>query len=235
MVVVPTFNERPNIDGLISAILALGDAYRLVVVDDNSPDGTGAAARDWATRFPGRVSVLERAGKSGIGSAYRAGFAVALTSGADVIAQMDADFSHDPAALPSLVRRTASADVVLGSRYVEGGGSEGWPWHRRALSRAGGVYARIVLGVPIRDLTGGFKAYRRSALARIAPERLTSDGYVFQIETTYRAIQAGLNVVEVPIIFTDRVAGRSKLSRRIVLEAMIVIWRLRFGKLARRT
>ncbi len=159
---------------------------------------------------------------------------MALASGADVIAQMDADFSHDPASLPLLVNKTALADVVLGSRYVEGGGSEGWPWHRRALSRGGGVYARLVLGVPIRDLTGGFKAYRRSALTRIAPERLTSDGYVFQIETTYRAIQAGLNVVEVPIIFTDRVAGRSKLSRRIVLEAMIVIWRLRFGTLAHR-
>jgi dolichol-phosphate mannosyltransferase len=142
---------------------------------------------------------------------------------------MDADFSHEPQALPALVTATARADVVLGSRYVAGGGSEGWPWHRRALSQAGGLYARIVLGVPIRDLTGGFKAYRRSALERIKPETLTSDGYVFQIETTYRALEAGLTVVEVPITFTDRIAGKSKLSRRIVLEAMVVIWRLRFG------
>jgi dolichol-phosphate mannosyltransferase len=229
VVVIPTYNERENIRTLIPAVLALGPCYSVMVVDDNSPDGTGAVVDELAIAAGGRVSVVHRSSKQGIGPAYLDGFRRALAMTPDLIATMDADHSHDPADLVRLVAAAAAADLVLGSRYVEGGQTRGWPVYRRAISRLGGLYADAVLGVSVADLTGGFKVYRRETLAALDLERIRSDGYVFQIETTYRAIRQGFRVVEVPITFVDRVAGKSKLSRRIVAEAIVMVWRLRFG------
>jgi dolichol-phosphate mannosyltransferase len=228
VVVIPTYNERENLATLIPEIMAISPNYRIIVVDDSSPDGTGNLADRSALDFPGRITVLHRPKKEGIGPAYLAGFREALKTDADLIAQMDADHSHSPGDLPRLVKRAASADLVLGSRYVPGGSTQGWPFHRKLISRFGGVYARLVLGVPIADLTGGFKVYKRSTLEALNLDSIRSDGYVFQIETTYRTLKKGFCVVEEPIIFTDRLAGKSKLSRMIVLEAMLVVWRLRF-------
>ena len=198
----------------------------ILVVDDNSPDGTGLVADDLAAET-GRVSVLHRPAKAGIGPAYIAGLREALAGDADRIVCMDADGSHRPVDLPPILAMLDDADIALGSRYVSGGGTEGWPLHRRLLSRFGGRYAKLLLGIPIADLTGGFKAYRREALAGLDLAAIRSDGYAFQIETTWQAIQRGMTVVEVPITFTDRVAGRSKLSRRIVAEAVWTVLRLR--------
>lgn len=232
VVVIPTYDERENLAALVPRVLALGPGYRVLVVDDNSPDGTGSLADTLAAENPGRVSVLHRRRKEGIGPAYIAGFAVALANGADLVVEMDADHSHDPGALPGMVDAAQNADLVLGSRYVPGGRTVGWPLHRRAISRLGGIYARLVLGVPITDLTGGYKVFTRSALERLDLGDLRSDGYCFQIETTYRLLKQGGTVVELPITFTDRVAGASKLSRRIVIEAIFVVWRLRFERRA---
>ena len=228
VVVIPTYNERENLGSVVTDVLALGETYRVIVVDDASPDGTGELADELAATHPGRVRVLHRPAKRGIGPAYAAGFRAALGDNADLIAQMDADRSHDPADLPRLVAAAAGSDLVLGSRYVPGGGTVGWPLGRRLLSRLGGRYARAVLGVPIADLTGGFKVWRRGTLAALDLAGVRADGYGFQIETTYRALRQGARVTELPIVFADRVAGASKLSRRIVLEAAIVVWRLRF-------
>ncbi len=229
-VVVPTYNEHDNLQPLVEGILGLGPNYQIIIVDDNSPDGTGQIADLLALQHGERIRVIHRAEKAGIGRAYLAGFALALQFPNDLIAQMDADLSHDPADLAKLVGAANSADLILGSRYVTGGETRGWPGYRKFISRFGGTYARRVLGVPISDLTGGFKVYRRSVLGSIGLSDVRSDGYVFQIETTYRAIKRGHTVVEVPIVFADRVAGKSKLSRRIVFEAMIVVWRLRFDR-----
>ncbi|CAA9536927.1 MAG: Dolichol-phosphate mannosyltransferase in lipid-linked oligosaccharide synthesis cluster [uncultured Thermomicrobiales bacterium] len=226
-VVVPTYNERPNLEELAARVLALGPDYALLVVDDGSPDGTGALADALAAANPGRVSVLHRPRKEGIGPAYLAGFARALAAGTPLVAQMDADLSHDPADLPRLVGAAEGADLVVGSRYAPGGGTAGWSAWRRWLSRAGCAYARAVLGVEVADLTGGFKVWRRPALAGLDLGRIAADGYGFQIETTTRALRTGARVVEVPITFRERVAGRSKLSRRIVGEAAVLVWRLR--------
>jgi dolichol-phosphate mannosyltransferase len=233
LVVIPTFNERENLASLVAAVLALNPGYRVLIVDDASPDGTGILADTLARAHPDRVRVLHRLAKQGIGPAYIAGFRVALTTDAALIAQMDADHSHDPAALPRLVAATTDHDLALGSRYVRGGGTAGWPLQRRLLSRLGGRYARAVLAVPVADLTGGFKVWRRETLAALDLDAIQADGYGFQIETTYRAIGQGARVIECPIVFADRIAGASKLSRRIVLEAAIVVWRLRFGATTR--
>jgi dolichol-phosphate mannosyltransferase len=230
-VVVPTYNEAESIGPLIERVLALGERYRILVVDDSSPDGTAGVVRLWAERFPGRVALLSRPKKEGIGRAYVAGFRHVLPGDAQLVAQMDADLSHNPSDLARLVAATEAADLVLGSRYVAGGDTRGWPRYRRLISRVGGRYARLVLGVPIQDLTGGFKVYRRTALEALNVDEITSDGYVFQIETTYKTLLNGFRVVEVPIQFVDRVAGKSKLSRRIVLEATLVVWKLKFQKL----
>jgi len=232
-VVIPTYNERDNLLSLVPQVLALGPGYRVIVADDNSPDGTGAVANALAETYPGRVRVLHRPGKAGIGPAYVAGFRAALADGADLIVEMDADHSHRPIDLPALVAAAADADLVLGSRYVAGGRVEGWPLPRRLLSRFGGLYARTILGVPVSDLTGGFKVFRRATIEGLDLDRLGADGYGFQIEATYRVLQAGGRVVEVPILFVDRVAGASKLSRFIVLEAMLLVWRLRWERRAR--
>ncbi|HET9659307.1 MAG TPA: polyprenol monophosphomannose synthase [Thermomicrobiales bacterium] len=230
-VVVPTYNEAESIATLIERVVALGDRYRVVVVDDSSPDGTATIVRTMADRFPGRVELLSRPKKEGIGRAYVSGFRHVLRSNVQLIAQMDADLSHNPNDLARLVAAADAADLVLGSRYVAGGDTRGWPRHRRLISKIGGRYARLVLGVPIRDLTGGFKVYRRTALEALDIDAITSDGYVFQIETTYKTLLNGFRVVEAPIHFVDRVAGKSKLSRRIVLEATLVVWKLKFQKL----
>ena len=228
VVVVPTYNERPNLSTLVEGVLANGPNYHLVIVDDNSPDGTGQLADELAARYPGRIDVLHRPGKGGLGPAYVAGFTHALGLHPDLVAQMDADLSHDPAALATLVDAASRFDLVIGSRYVPGGGTHGWPLWRQQLSRTGGRYARAVLGAPINDLTGGFKVWRAPLLQQINLAGLHSDGYAFTIEATWRALQQGASVTEVPIMFHDRIAGASKLSRRIVAEAALLVWKLRW-------
>jgi dolichol-phosphate mannosyltransferase len=203
------------------------------VIDDASPDGTGELADRLAAEIP-RVSVLHRARKEGLGPAYIAGFRRALADGAELVVEIDCDFSHDPADVPRLVAAAQSADVVLGSRYVRGGSVHDWGLLRRAISAGGSLYARLVLGVGVRDLTGGFKCIRRQVLDSIDLDAVESRGYAFQIETTYRALRAGFRVVEVPIVFSDRTAGRSKMSRRIVLEAIWKVPALRFAALTGR-
>lgn len=230
LVVIPTYNERDNLPEIVRQVLALGDRFRVLVVDDNSPDGTGDVADDLA-HSSGRVDVMHRSRKEGLGRAYIAGLQHAIDTGAPIIAQMDADLSHRPEDLSTMVdAMTGDVDLVLGSRYIDGGTTEGWPWHRRLISRAGGLYAGWVLGVPIRDLTGGFKVWRKELLEAIDLQSITSDGYSFQIETTYRAVKRRARVVQVPIVFHDRVAGKSKLSRRVVLEAAVRVWRFRLGR-----
>lgn len=228
LVVVPTYNERENIKRLVEAVLATIADVDVLVVDDDSPDGTGDLADNLADAHPDRVSVLHRSSKDGIGPAYLAGFQIGLDRDYDVIVSMDADFSHSPNDLPRLLGALDQADIALGSRYVEGGDTTGWPLYRKLISRLGGLYAQRVLSVHVSDLTGGYKAYRRSVIEALLSRGIEADGYGFQIETVYRAAQAGFTVVEVPIVFHDRTAGASKLSRRIVLEAMVLVWRLRF-------
>jgi dolichol-phosphate mannosyltransferase len=217
--VIPTYDEAENVEAIVAAALArLPEGSRVLVVDDNSPDGTGRIA-DRLAAADERVRVLHRPAKQGIGPAYIAGFGLALGEGARMVAQMDADFSHDPNDLPRLLGEAAGADLVLGSRYVAGGGVTDWGRIRRLISRGGSAYARLLLGVGIRDLTGGFKVYRREVLEAIQLETVSSLGYGFQIETTYRTLRAGFRVVEVPITFRDRRVGQSKMTGRIVLEA----------------
>jgi dolichol-phosphate mannosyltransferase len=228
--VLPTYNERDNLEGIVRAALpALGEAVaepHILVVDDSSPDGKGALADRLAAELPG-VHVLHRARKQGLGRAYLAAFTHALDAGADLVLEMDSDFSHDPADLPRMVRATADADLVLGSRYVQGGGIADWGLGRRALSLGGSLYARVVLGVAVRDLTGGFKCFRSDVLREIDFAGVQASGYGFQIELTYRAIKKGFRVVEVPIVFEDRRVGQSKMSRAIVLEALAMVWKIR--------
>jgi dolichol-phosphate mannosyltransferase len=225
-VVLPTYDERENLPAIVPAILAASPELDVLVVDDDSPDGTGALADELAGRHP-RVRVLHRARKEGLGRAYLAGFAVALRAGYGRILEMDADFSHEPELLPALLAASRKADLVLGSRYVPGGGTRHWGLGRRVLSRGGSLYARTILGVRVRDLTGGFKCFRREVLERIDLPTVSSAGYAFQIELTYRALRAGFRVVEVPIVFADRRVGQSKMSRSIVLEALWKVWLIR--------
>jgi dolichol-phosphate mannosyltransferase len=230
-IVVPTYNEAGSIEQLLRAVAGrLADAapadHRILVVDDGSPDGTGAIAERLGSEL-GVVEVLQRAEKGGLGRAYLAGFAHALAGGAQLVGEMDADLSHDPAHLPAMLEAARDADVVLGSRYVEGGGVTDWGRTRRAISRGGCWYARTLLGLPQRDLTGGFKLIRREVLEAIELESVRSQGYVFQIEVTYRAVLAGFRVVEVPIVFHEREVGKSKMSAAIALEAMWRVPRLR--------
>lgn len=234
VVVIPTYNERENIERQVSAVLALDPPPQVLIVDDNSPDGTGAIADRLAREHPGRVHVLHRQGKEGLGRAYVAGFRRALELCTTHIAQMDADLSHSAADLQRMidVARATGADLVLGSRYIPGGETVGWPWPRKAISRAGGMYAGLILGVPIRDLTGGFKLWRHGTLNAIDLDTVRSDGYGFQIETTYRALRLGKTWHQVPITFHDRVAGASKLSRSVVVEAAVMVWRMRLRQLS---
>ena len=225
--IIPTYNEAVNLERIVDAARAELDRaapadHRILIVDDNSPDGTGAIADSLADRHE-VVEVLHRAGKSGLGQAYLAGFARALHAGAEKVIEMDADFSHDPRYLPAMLEASRTADVVLGSRYVSGGGVRDWGVLRQLVSRGGGVYARLILGVGVRDLTGGFKCLRREVLESIDLPTVRAEGYVFQIEVTYRAILAGFTVREVPIVFADRTAGKSKMSAKIALEAIWLV------------
>jgi dolichol-phosphate mannosyltransferase len=229
LVCLPTYNERGNLERLVRTLVPLG--VRVLVVDDASPDGTGEAADRLAEELDA-VSVLHRARKEGLGPAYVAGFRAALATDAEYVLEMDSDWSHDPADVPRLIAACEQgADLALGSRYVDGGGTENWGAGRRLISAGGSLYARVLLGVGIRDLTGGFKCYRRGMLERLALDRIRSRGYMFQVETTYRVIRAGGRVVEVPIRFSDREIGRSKMSRAIVLEAVAGVPLLRLAAL----
>jgi dolichol-phosphate mannosyltransferase len=214
-VCLPTYNERENVERMVRTLHPLG--VHVLVIDDNSPDGTGQIADRLAHELDG-VSVLHRPRKEGLGPAYLAGFRQALAEGAELILEMDCDFSHDPADVPRLLAAAEEADLVLGSRYVQGGGTENWGLVRRFISRGGSLYAQILLGLPVRDLTGGFKCYRRAVLEALPLDEIHSRGYAFQIETTYRALRQGFSIREVPITFADRLEGGSKMSRAIVVE-----------------
>jgi dolichol-phosphate mannosyltransferase len=227
LVITPTYNESETLEALVNRVLQAGP-FDMLIVDDHSPDGTGALAEQLAAENSGRVKVLHRDGKRGLGTAYVYGFRWALDHGYEHVFQMDADFSHDPATLPVLRARLDDADVVLGSRYVPGGQTHDWPIWRRALSQGGSLYASLVLGLPFRDLTGGFKGFRSHALAAVDLDSVHSNGYAFQIEMTYLLRASGCRIVEQPIVFEDRRAGRSKMHPRIVVEALFVVWRLRF-------
>ena len=229
--ILPTYNEAENIEAIVHAALEqlalTGREHTILIVDDGSPDGTGRLADGLGERHP-EVRVLHRTQKQGLGRAYLAGFDVALADGAELVLEMDSDFSHDPADLPRLIAAADSADLVLGSRYVPGGGVEDWGALRRLVSRGGSWYARVLLGVPVRDLTGGFKVFNRRVLEGIDLAGVHADGYGFQIELTYRAVQAGFGVTEVPIRFRERREGQSKMTARIALEAVWKVPALRF-------
>ena len=232
-VVLPTYNEAASIGPISEAILGALPGANLLVVDDGSPDGTGKLADELAAR-DSRVRVRHRPAKQGLGRAYLEGFAYVLHAGASTVVQMDADWSHDPAVLPALIAPISAdeADLVIGSRYVPGGGVEDWGIGRRLISRGGSLFARTMLNLPSHDLTGGFKAWRASTLSAVPFEGIHAGGYVFQIEMTYRASRAGARLTEVPIVFRDRRVGTSKMSRRIVVEALFVVMRLRSEELA---
>ena len=234
VVVIPTYDEIRNVAPMAKAVLSAGvPGLELLFVDDNSPDGTGAAIEELMKAEP-RLRCLHRPGKEGLGRAYVAGFAKALEMGADLVIQMDCDFSHDPKDLPRLVEaaagRDGSADLVIGSRYVPGGSTPGWPFKRRLISRAGGVFIRTVTGLPLRDPTGGFKCWRAETLRKIDFPTVGSKGYSFQLEMNHRAWKAGCTIREIPISFTDRVEGYSKITPGIATESVKIALRLRFGK-----
>lgn len=231
--VIPTYDEADTIGPIVEAVRErLPEGGGILIVDDASPDGTGRVA-DLLAGEHGEVEVLHRAAKRGIGPAYRAGFRDALARGAELVVQMDADFSHDPADVPRLVAATRDADLAIGSRYVAGGEILDWGSRRKAISRWGSAYARLVLGLDVRDMTSGFKCWRRSALEAMDLDSVGSEGYAFQVEMTYRAVRAGLDVVEVPITFRDRRIGESKMTGSIVSEAAIKVPALRFSRRAR--
>jgi len=233
LVVLPTYNERENLERIVGAILEALPEGRLLVVDDSSPDGTGDLADGVAASEP-RVEVLHRPAKAGLGAAYRDGFRVALERPETrAVVQMDADFSHDPQDLPRLVAPLMlDADLVLGARYVAGGGTVGWPWRRQLISRMGTLFARTVLLLPYHDLTGGFKAWRRELLDAVRLRDIDTSGYGFQVETTWWAHRRGARIVEIPIVFRERIAGASKMSGGIVREALWLVIRLRLGAIA---
>lgn len=232
MVILPTYNEAKNLPSMIEQLLALpldGRCLSILVVDDNSPDGTGRIADEMARSRPGQVEVMHRAGKLGLGTAYVAGFRHALAADAAVVIQMDADFSHSPSYVPALIGLLSTSDVAVGSRYVAGGGlDERWGLSRRVLSRGGNMYARFITGLRWHDVTAGFKAFNRAALAALDLDRIKSDGYAFQIEVAYACHRKGLRTAELPITFMDRTYGTSKMSLSIVLEAMWRTWQIKW-------
>jgi len=230
-IVIPTYNEAENLPKVVSALLSQPvPQLKILVVDDNSPDGTGKIADQLAARHPDRLSVLHRSKKEGLGRAYLHGFEIALTDGAEAIGEMDADFSHPPEKIPELAAAIEHYDVVIGSRYVPGGSlDKNWPLWRKSLSAFGNFYARAILGLPIRDVTGGFRLYRRQTLRGMPLERVRSDGYVFQVEMTYLAYLCGFNFHEIPIYFADRKWGESKMSLRIQIEAALRVWQVKFA------
>jgi dolichol-phosphate mannosyltransferase len=230
LVVVPTYNEALNIERLIAEILAQGPQFDVLVVDDNSPDGTGDLVAALAELTP-RVQLLRRSGKLGLGTAYVAGFGQGLRQGYRYLCEMDADFSHQPRYLPVLLAvAERAADVALGSRNVPGGRVENWSWARKLISKGGSLYARTILGMPVRDCTGGYKCFRAGVLQQIDLGSIGSNGYAFQVEMNYRCHQAGFRIHELPIVFPDRVAGQSKMSQKIVWEAAAMVVRLRLSR-----
>lgn len=233
IVVIPTYNERDNIRRLAAEVLSQDPSLQILFVDDNSPDGTGAIADELAARDE-RIRVLHRPGKLGLGSAYCAGFRVALEMGADYLIEMDADFSHDPTVLPVFLKTIQECDLVIGSRYLNGVSVVNWPIRRLMLSVFASFYTRMITGLPVMDCTSGFKCFRRSTIEAIDLDSVGSDGYSFQIEMNFRCMEQGLRIVEVPIIFIDRHAGSSKMSKKIVREAVFLVWKLKLGSLLRR-
>lgn len=227
LVCIPTYNERENVEAITRAALEADPRVDILVVDDNSPDGTGAVADALAEKEK-RISVLHREKKEGLGRAYLAGFKWGLERGYRYLLEMDADFSHDPRYLPRLLDEAeAGTDLVLGSRYVQGGGTVNWGIGRQLISRGGSLYARTILGIPVRDVTGGFKCFHRKVLEAIDLEAVRSNGYAFQIELTYRTLKKGFRVKEIPIVFEDRRVGQSKMSRKIFIEGLVMVWKLR--------
>ncbi|MEX1997106.1 MAG: polyprenol monophosphomannose synthase [Candidatus Andersenbacteria bacterium] len=229
-VLIPTYNERLNIERMIIALFALNIPHLTVlIVDDNSPDGTAGVVRNLQKKYD-RLKLVVREHKAGLGRAYIHGFEYALAAGASAVVQMDADFSHDPADVPRLLEKLTTHALVLGSRYAHGISVINWPLRRLLISIIGNTYARLITGIPYKDLTGGFKAWRAQALQAIALEQIVADGYGFQIVATYRAWKKGLSIIEIPIVFTERREGQSKMSKAIIIEALWVVWRLRlFG------
>lgn len=227
-IVIPTYNESENLSPLVSELFNLPiSGLHILVVDDNSPDGTGEIAEDLSKMYPDRLSVLHRKNKEGIGSAYITGFRLALNNGADAVVQMDADFSHPPKKILEFSDKLAQADVAIGSRYIPGGGlDEGWPLWRKSLSIFGNIYAKMILRLPIKDATGGFRAWRRETLLGMPLDRVRSNGYAFQVEMIYLAYKLGYSIVEVPFYFADRQWGTSKMSLNIQFEAAHRVWRM---------
>ncbi len=228
IVVIPTYNESKNIDRIIDKICSVHDSIDILVVDDNSPDGTGEIVKaKMATNS--RIHIIEREGKMGLGTAYLAGFTYALENKYEVIMEMDADFSHNPEEIPNFLREIETHDLVLGSRYIKGVNVVNWPLKRLLLSYFANLYTRIITGMDVKDATGGFKCFRASALSQINFEEVKSNGYSFQIEMTYRLFKKGARIKEIPIIFVDRLEGESKMSKKIVYEAIFMVWKLKLG------
>jgi len=230
LVIIPTYNEKENIAALIPQVLGSDPSLDILVVDDNSPDGTAEIVADMA-KSDGRITLLEREAKLGLGTAYVAGFRYALDAGYELIFEMDADFSHSPGYLPDLIRKAESADVVIGSRYLTGVNVVNWPMHRLLLSYLANLYARLVTGIPINDVTGGFKCFHRKVLEAIDLSKINSEGYAFQIELNFLCWRKGFALAEVPIIFYDRTAGKTKMSRKVIFEAIWLVWFLRLKRL----
>lgn len=230
--VIPTYNERDNIERLLAAVLAQDEDLHILVVDDNSPDGTGDIVDKMSLENP-RIHVIHRSGKLGLGSAYCEGFAKALGMGARYILEMDADFSHDPASIPMFLEKMGEYDLVIGSRYINGVSVVNWPLRRLMLSYFASVYTRLITGLKLADCTSGFKCFRAEVLKTIDLSRIRSDGYSFQIEMNYRCMEKGFRIGEIPIIFIDRHAGTSKMSKKIVREAVIMVWKLKIGSICR--
>jgi len=233
-IILPTYNEKKNLTKLIPEILAVFKDHRingqLIVVDDNSPDGTGQLATELAQKFPEQIQVIKRPRKLGLGSAYLTGFKKALSLGAEYIMEMDADLSHSPADIPKFLQAAQANDLVLGSRYIKDGQIKNWSALRKLISKGGALYAKIILGLSINDLTSGFKCFRAAVLKKLNLDNIRSDGYSFQIELTYKTHQAGFKIKEIPITFTDRQVGQSKFSANIFWEAIVVVWKLRLEK-----
>jgi dolichol-phosphate mannosyltransferase len=230
LVIIPTFNEADNLPRLLPIILSLGSHFNILIVDDNSPDGTAKLVVEMQ-KTEQRIHLIERPGKMGLGTAYVAGFKFALANGFDYIFEMDADFSHDPAELPRLLAKAEEYDLVIGSRYIEGVNVVNWPMKRLLLSYFANIYTRVITGMPVRDATGGFKCFRRKVLESIDLDAIHSNGYSFQIEMSFKSWRKGFRVCEIPIVFVDRRIGVSKMSKKIVYEAVWMVWRLKLRSL----
>jgi dolichol-phosphate mannosyltransferase len=230
LVIIPTFNEADNLPRLLPIILNLGSHFNILIVDDNSPDGTAKLVKEMQ-KTEQRIHLIERPGKMGLGTAYVAGFKFALANGFDYIFEMDADFSHDPAELPRLLAKAEEYDLVIGSRYIEGVNVVNWPMKRLLLSYFANIYTRVITGMPVRDATGGFKCFRRKVLESIDLDAIHSNGYSFQIEMSFKSWRKGFRVCEIPIVFVDRRIGVSKMSKKIVYEAVWMVWRLKLRSL----